>query len=163
MRYRATGSSAYMNVSTLIFDLVDMVSKNGNFLLDIGPQADGSIVETEAKTLRDAGKWIHAHSKAIFNTTYWFVTPEVGAHIRFTQTNEAFYIFTFEKPVNGTLRVEAPVPVLEGDEITMLGSKNGSMALDWSKDNDGYLTVDVPRTLVESEDTCWVFKVAYGM
>ena len=113
-----------MNVSTLIFDLVDMVSKNGNFLLDIGPRADGSIVETEANTLREAGKWIHAHSEAIFNTTYWFVTPEVGAHIRFTQTNEAFYIFTFEKPANGSLFVEAPIPILEGDEITMLGSNS---------------------------------------
>jgi alpha-L-fucosidase len=162
VRYRATEPSAYMNVSTLIFDLVDMVSKNGNFLLDIGPRADGSIVETEANTLREAGKWIHAHSEAIFNTTYWFVTPEVGAHIRFTQTNEAFYIFTFEKPANGTLSVEAPIPILEGDDITMLGS-NSSMALQWSKDEDGYLTIDAPRTLVDSEDTCWVFKVAYGL
>jgi alpha-L-fucosidase len=144
-----------MNVSTLIFDLVDMVSKNGNFLLDIGPRADGSIVETEANTLREAGKWIHAHSEAIFNTTYWFVTPEVGAHVRFN-------IFTFEKPVNGTLCVEAPVPILEGDEITMVGS-NSSMGLQWSKDEDGYLTIDAPKTLVDSEDTCWVFKVAYSL
>ena len=151
-----------MNVSTLIFDLVDIVSKNGNFLLDIGPRADGSIVETEANTLREAGKWIHAHSEAIFNTTYWFVTPEVGAHIRFMQTDEAFYIFSFEKPANGTLYIEAPIPILEGDEITMLGS-NSSRALQWSNGEDGYLTIDTPETLLDSEDTCWVFKVAYSL
>lgn len=150
-----------MNVSTLIFDLVDIVSKNGNFLLDIGPRADGSIVETEASTLREAGKWIHAHAEAIFNTTYWFVTPEVGPHIRFTQTNDAFYIFTFEKPSNGTLFVEAPVPVLEGDKVTMLGS-DSSVALGWSKDGDGHLTINAPETHVDLEGICWVFKIAYG-
>jgi len=151
-----------MNVSTLIFDLVDMVSKNGNFLLDIGPRADGSIVETEANTLREAGKWIHAHAEAIFNTTYWFVTPEVGSSIRFTQTNDAFYIFTFEKPSNDTLFVEAPLPILDGDKITMLGS-NSSNTLAWSKDKDGHLSIHAPKPLVELEDTCWVFKIAYSL
>lgn len=151
-----------MNVSTLIFDLVDIVSKNGNFLLDIGPRADGSIVEAEAKTLREAGKWIRAHAEAIFNTTYWFIMPEVGPHTRFTQTNEAFYIFTFEKPSNGTLSVEAPVPMLKGDSITMVGS-NSSVALQWSKDKNGYLTINTPGALIDLEDTCWVFKIEYGL
>jgi hypothetical protein len=37
------------------------------------------------------------------------------------------------------------------------------MGLQWSKDEDGYLTIDAPKTLVDSEDTCWVFKVAYSL
>lgn len=150
-----------MNISTMIFDLIDMVSKNGNVLLDIGPRADGSIVETEANTLREAGKWIHAHAEAIFNTTYWFVTPEVGSSIRFTQTDDAFYIFKFENPSNGTLFVEAPVPILAGDKVTMVGS-NSSDSVPWSKDKNGYLRIDAPKPLVDQEDTCWVFKIAYG-
>lgn len=70
---RATPPEAYMNATNLITTLVDMVSKNGNLLLDIGPMADGTIDETEVATLKEAGKWIKAHGEAIYNTTYWYV------------------------------------------------------------------------------------------
>lgn len=71
---RATTPEAYMNASTVVSSLVDMVSKNGNFLLDIGPKADGSIDVTEVTNLKEAGTWIHANAEAIFNTTYWLVS-----------------------------------------------------------------------------------------
>ena len=80
---RATPASAYMNASAIIASLVDIVSKNGNFLLDIGPKADGTIDETEQKNLREAGVWIKANVEAIFNTTYWFMTPG-SEDVRFT-------------------------------------------------------------------------------
>lgn len=67
---RATPSSLYMNASTLIHSLVDMVSKNGNLLLDFGPKADGTIDATEVAHLLEAGIWIKANAEAIFNTTY---------------------------------------------------------------------------------------------
>ena len=67
---RATAETEYMNASTLVHNLVDMVSKNGNFLLDIGPRADGTIVQREVDNLREAGTWIKAHGQAVFNTTY---------------------------------------------------------------------------------------------
>lgn len=68
---RATPSSLYMNASTIIQDLVDIVSKNGNFLLDFGPMADGTIVEEERANLKEAGEWIRGNAEGIFNTTYW--------------------------------------------------------------------------------------------
>jgi hypothetical protein len=71
---RATPAETYMNATTLINSLVDMVSKNGNFLLDVGPKADGTIDTTEIAHLLEAGTWIKANSEAIFNTTYWYVT-----------------------------------------------------------------------------------------
>lgn len=68
---RATPASAYMNATTLIHSLVDMVSKNGNLLLDIGPKADGTIDTTEVAALLEAGIWIKENAESIFNTTYW--------------------------------------------------------------------------------------------
>jgi alpha-L-fucosidase len=59
-----------MNDSTLIYSLVDMVTKNGNLLLDVGPMADGTIDATEVAHLLKAGLWIKANAEAIFNTTY---------------------------------------------------------------------------------------------
>jgi alpha-L-fucosidase len=67
---RATPASLYMNASTLVHSLVDMVSKNGNLLLDVGPMADGTIDATEVAHLLEAGLWIKANGEAIFNTTY---------------------------------------------------------------------------------------------
>jgi alpha-L-fucosidase len=82
-----------MNASTIVTSILDNVSKNGNFLLDVGPQANGTIISVEQDNLHEAGAWIKCHAEAIFNTTYWFITPEenaAGKELRFTQTLEAF-------------------------------------------------------------------------
>ncbi|QDS68271.1 hypothetical protein FKW77_010635 [Venturia effusa] len=160
---RATPDSAYMNATTIINSLVDMVSKNGNFLLDIGPQANGTIVQAEVDNLRAAGKWIHAHEEAIFNTTYWSVQTEIASpkSIRFTQTNDAFYILFLDKPdTNGSVVVDAPVPILPGDSVTALGVGNGK-SLAWSKTTGGGLMIAVPASLLDEEEYCWVFKITY--
>lgn len=165
---RATNESAYMNATTIVQSLVDMVSKNGNFLLDIGPKADGTIVQAESDNLRQAGKWIHAHEEAIFNTTYWFVMTEIAdQNIRFTQTNDAFYMLFLEKPKNSTLIVNAPVPILEGDVVTALTMDGSSTALKWEKDagansTQSALKIHVPATVFDQDKYCWVFKVAYA-
>ncbi|KAK5156819.1 hypothetical protein LTR04_005540 [Oleoguttula sp. CCFEE 6159] len=89
---RATPGSAYLKAVDIVTSLIDIVSKNGDFLLDVGPQANGTIIAIEQQNLRQAGVWIRSHGEAIFNTTYWFVTPQEGTEIRFTQTMDAFYI-----------------------------------------------------------------------
>ncbi|PYH97256.1 alpha-L-fucosidase [Aspergillus ellipticus CBS 707.79] len=159
---RATQSGSYMNASTVVSDLVDMVSKNGNFLLDFGPRADGSIDETEASHLRLAGKWIHGHAEAVFNTTYWFVMSEVqGTGVRFTQTDEAFYVLFLEAPGTGQVWVDAPLPVVEGDEVVVLGGES-EVPVSWKKASDGQAVVfDVPEGAWEGKEYCWVLKIQY--
>ncbi|KAI0836200.1 glycoside hydrolase family 29 protein [Hypoxylon sp. FL0890] len=165
---RATPDNAYMNASTLINTLVDIVSKNGNLLLDIGPRADGSIVQAEVDSLREAGKWIKSHEEAIFNTTYWFVQSEIvgGPDVRFTQTDEAFYVLFLERPVpqDGLVSVAAPVPVLEGDEISLVGVEGGEK-LTWElagKGSQAVLKIEVDDALLDEEEFCWVFKIEYA-
>lgn len=156
---RATADDAYMNASTIVSSLVDMVSKNGNFLLDIGPKADGSIVETEAENLRKAGKWIKAHDEAIFNTTFWFVMPEVG-NVRFTQTNDAFYVLFLDEPVAGEeVLVEAPLPVLPGDQVTVLGE---GLDVEW-KTVDSGVSITWPAEMEGKGEYCWVVKIEYAL
>jgi alpha-L-fucosidase len=87
---RATPAYGYMNASGIVTSLIDIVSKNGNFLLDVGPQPNGTIIDVEQTHLRQGGVLIKDHAEAIFNTTYWFITPEEGSQIRFTQTLDAF-------------------------------------------------------------------------
>ncbi len=125
---RATPDAAYMGPRDIVAGLVDVVSKNGNFLLDVGPTADGTIVDVEQRNLRAAGAWIHAHAEAIFNTTYWAVTPEeedgraaaAPVSVRFTQTPDAFYITALSAP-RDTLVLRSPVPYVPGDNVTVVG------------------------------------------
>lgn len=163
---RATNASAYMNATTIVHSLIDIVSKNGNFLLDIGPMPNGTIVQTEIDNLREAGRWINAHAEAIFNTTYWFVRTEIKSQgIRFTQTNDAFYILSFEKPRDGLIFVDAEVPILEGDVVTVVTMGNGTgSSLRWEKGSvhgSSGLTIYAPSSVVDEDEYCWVFKIAY--
>ncbi|KAI1333769.1 alpha-L-fucosidase [Xylariaceae sp. FL0016] len=158
---RATPDTEYMNASTIINNLVDMISKNGNFLLDMGPRADGSIVQAEIDNLKEAGLWIHAHSEAIFNTTYWAITPEEGT-LRFTQTNDAFYIFSLGKPAVGRMEITSRLPAVEGDYVTALTMEE-EISLEWGfNDGDG-IWVDISEDVVGKDDHCWVLKLQYNV
>lgn len=164
---RATAPGDYMNATTVIKTLVDMVSKNGNLLLDIGPRADGTLVEEEVQNLREAGIWIHAHEEALFNTTYWFIQSEIpgGPDIRFTQTDDAFYILFLDRPTlsGGRVGVAAPIPIMPDDDVSLLAVAGGE-SLAWEvqgQGTDAELLITVSETLLEQDDHCWVFKVQY--
>lgn len=156
---RATPDEEYMNATVLVHNLVDMVSKNGNLLLNIGPRADGTIHHAMMDNLREAGKWIHAHDEAIFNTTYWYITPEED-NLRFTQTNDAFYILSLEEPAAGRLEIEAEVPIGKRDAVKAIGM-DGAVDVEWDIDDDGKFWIDVTEDIVAGDQFCWVFKIEY--
>lgn len=55
----------------IICDLVDIVSKNGMLLLNIGPKPDGTITDEETKVLLDIGKWLNINGEGIYGTIPW--------------------------------------------------------------------------------------------
>lgn len=156
----ATPLSAYINASSIVTSLVDIVSKNGNFLLDVGPTANGTIVDVEQKTLREAGAWIRSHGEAIFNTTYWSVTPQEGTDVRFTTSVDAFYISVLSKP-NGTLVLESPVPWVEGDEVTVVGGSKAGTVVPSEKNDNGSVVLQLSDEVVAADEYAWVFKIEY--
>jgi alpha-L-fucosidase len=66
----AAGNS-FKNAQYVITNLVDIVSKNGNLLLNIGPRPDGTITEEETQTLLGTGKWLEVNGEAIYGTRPW--------------------------------------------------------------------------------------------
>jgi alpha-L-fucosidase len=157
---RATPLASYMNASSIVTSLIDIISKNGNFLLDVGPTANGTIVDIEQQHLRQAGVWIKSHAEAIFNTTYWFVTPEEGENIRFTISPDAFYIHSLAKP-NSTLNLSSPIPWVDGDSVTVVGGKMHGTVVPVHKLNNGSITLTVSKEVSAGDQYAWVFKIPY--
>lgn len=152
-----TPDDRYMTTEEVVHSLVDIVSKNGNFLLDIGPRADGTIPEIMQTRLRETGHWLKTNGEAIYDTTYWSRMAQLGEDLRFTvRPNKAFYIHSLAEP-GATLTVEAAVPVRAGDKVMMLGYDR---PLNW-RTTGGSFVVDVPAAARAAGEHVWVFKVEW--
>jgi len=68
---RAEGEAETLAPGDLIALLADIVSKNGNLLLDVGPEADGTIPPVQMERLRELGAWLKQNGEAIYDTEPW--------------------------------------------------------------------------------------------
>ncbi|KAI0036162.1 glycoside hydrolase family 29 protein [Vararia minispora EC-137] len=157
-----TPPNGYQNANGILPKFIDMVSKGGNYLLDIGPTANGSIVPEMTEPLLTIGSWLNKAGEAIYSTRPWFITPEDMtsgfADVRFTTTTDAFYIIALSAISGGGLRTPAPVPIVANDTVTMLGGTG--QPLNWTV-SDGVLEIQVSDAELAMTEIAWAFKVAY--
>jgi len=98
---RAEGSTSYLAADKAIHMFVDIVSKNGNFLLNVGPMADGTIPELQVRCLEGLGQWLAVNGEAIFETRPW-VRAEGDTResipVRFTHKPDTLYATLLGSP-----------------------------------------------------------------
>jgi alpha-L-fucosidase len=75
---RAEDAWDYNSAQSLVLHLVDKVSRGGNFLLDIGPDAHGNIPPIMQDRLLEIGKWLSINGEAIYNTRRWRTPSQWG-------------------------------------------------------------------------------------
>ncbi|WP_420819837.1 alpha-L-fucosidase [Nostoc sphaeroides] len=112
-----------ISVDELVDLFVDIVSKNGNLLLNIGPKADGSISKVQLERLEGLGKWLDVNGKAIFGSRYWIraedLTPE-RIRVRYTTNKGKLYAILLDEPTFGKVTIPGIILPKKAN-ITMLG------------------------------------------
>lgn len=120
-----TEGNIYKSATELICDLVDVVSKNGRMLLNIGPKADGTISENDARILEEIGDWLKVNGEALYATQTWRMFGEGPTVIeegqftdtegktfteqdfRFTRKGDALYAIALRGSISGEYCVHA--------------------------------------------------------
>ncbi|MFX0188889.1 MAG: alpha-L-fucosidase [Candidatus Hodarchaeota archaeon] len=145
----------YLTSEELVRMLVDIVSKNGNLLLNVGPKADGTIPEPQKKCLLGLGKWLDVNGEAVFSTRPWKYAEGKSLDdidVRFTQNQEALFLHILKKPKGNEITIKS-LTINANATIQMLGYEE---KFNW-KQEGGNLTISMPENL---EDTpVYVFKV----
>jgi len=161
-------NDSYRTPKSLIADLIDIVSKNGNLLLNVGPKADGTIPQEIATVLQGMGAWLKVNGEAIYGTRpflYFGEGPTKSGHvrqvgqfteknvtsftredIRFTTKDGHLYALGLERPADGAVLVKtlyAGTPYLDRqiDRIELLGSG----AVTWQQTAKG-LSITLPQS-----------------
>jgi len=152
---RAEGEAETIASDELIYLLVDIVSKNGNLLLDVGPEADGTIPAVQMTRLKALGAWLKQNGDAIYGTQPWKRADgdADGVRVRFTQKDGALYAILLGKPKAATVTIRSLSPK-SGIKISLLGAKGD---LSWSQQG-GDIKITLPPEL--PGDYAYVLKIA---
>ena len=154
----------YKSAGRVLHQLIDIVSKNGNLLLDVGPRPDGTIPAEIESRLRRIGAWLQVNGEAIYETRPAFRFGEgptrvragnyvadhngdfSGADLRFTTRDRAFYVHVLGVPGSRvkvtSLNRDTPLPFGTVRGAELLGSP---APLRWEWTPDG-LVLQIPDT-----------------
>jgi alpha-L-fucosidase len=142
----------WKSAETLIRNLVDIASKGGNFLLNVGPTAEGLIPQPSLDRLAAMGRWMKVNGDAIHGTTASPIgRPGWG---RVTSKPGTLFLHVFDWPTDGTLHVPVSARVTRARLLA-----NAGQTLTTDSSNAG-VTVHVPTTAPDSVASVIALEIA---
>jgi alpha-L-fucosidase len=162
--YRA--GSKYRPVTNLIHELIDIVSSNGNVLLNVPPRADGTLDAETVRILEQIGRWLDVNGDGIYGTRPWLTSGD--GDVRFTRKADCVYVHFLSSPEDGLLCVPQLGwcrGVSEATEVALLGN---DAPLRWGQSHEDcpqYSFLDAQLRVVLPEkkpcDHAWTLRVRF--
>ncbi len=154
---RAENIEDYRTSEELVHELIGVVSRGGNFLLNVGPTSDGRIPVIQQQRLLDIGEWMTVNGEAIYDSQAWRKGHDTDqTSVAFTVKGNNLYVICTEWPLN-----QVSVPGIASHkhlEVKMLGTDK---PVTWSAVNGGIAIS--PPALSTRDIPCrhaYVFKIA---
>jgi alpha-L-fucosidase len=148
----------YKTVESVIHEMIEVVSRNGNFLVNIGPKADGTLVPEQVERLLAMGDWLRINGSAIYSTRYWKVCDQKDEHLAFTTKDKNLYAIKLVEPVAPfVIAATAGWSAGEVKSVKLLGSES---EVSW-KMTDAGLQITPPADL-GSTQYAWSFEIVTG-
>ncbi len=124
----------FKSTTTIVRNLIDIASKGGNYLLNVGPTSEGIIPAPEVDRLKEAGKWMKANGESIYATS---ASPykKLLFDGRATVKGNTLYLNIFEWPSTGLVltglqtSVKYATAVANGQKVTVTKRADGSLAI----------------------------------
>lgn len=130
----------------LIHLFVDIVSKNGNLLLNVGPKADGTIPANQLQRLNDLGDWMSINSEGIYGTHYW-VLPSAklkdGTELRFTQKDKDLFVFLLSNPKSNVVKLPM-IKTNAKSKVILYGKSRKVIPTKWTSEG---LEIQLPKNM----------------
>jgi alpha-L-fucosidase len=144
----------WKSATTLVRNLIDTSSKGGNFLLNVGPTAEGLIPDASIERLAAVGKWLQVNGESIYGTSAGpFKRLEWG---RCTRKGNRLYLHIFDWPDSGVLEIPGLLNAVT--HATIVGDSIGS-PLPVSRQNESVL-IEVPATAPDAIATVIAIDIA---
>ncbi|MDO5968773.1 alpha-L-fucosidase [Flavivirga aquimarina] len=148
----------WKSVKTLIHNLIDVAAKGGNYLLNVGPTAEGLIPAPSVERLEHIGEWLSVNHEAIFSTERLAKNYKQGETIKYTKKKgeSVYFAISIEKPEDEI--IFNYVQPNADSEVKLLGS---NVPLKWQFVEGKGLTVEVPKAVLEEvgETEAWTFMI----
>jgi alpha-L-fucosidase len=143
----------YKPAKVIIENLVDIVSKGGNYLLNIGPGPDGDFDPVAYQRLKEIGAWMKINGEGIYGTRMFNVFGENGIHFTQSKDKKTQFIFLSGFPHNKIVVTKMLFP--KNAKVEMLGSDK---KVSWKRTEQG-IEIAVPPFLKKVSNYVWVLKV----
>jgi len=145
----------YKSVEQVIHEMVEVISRNGNFLINIGPKADGTIAAPQLERLQAMGNWLKINGPAIYGSRYWHENHQNAGRLSFTTNGKKLYAIALQKPQQPlTIEATAKWSADQVESVKLLGS---SAEVKWEMSDKG-LQITPPADLGASQ-YAWSFEI----